>query len=455
VSRFDAFVLFAEMRTGSNHLEASINAMDGVECLGELFNPHFMGQHNRFELDGIDMAARAADPLALLGKVKARPGLSGFRIFHDHDPRVIEAVLPDPKVAKIVLGRNPVESYVSLKIAQATGQWKLTNPKMAKAAQAEFDGAEFDAMLNSQRAFRARLTREMQITGQTAFWIDYADIGDLDVVNGIAGFLGLDTALEELPGKLKRQNPGETLDKVANPDALTTHLAGLDPYALHGLPGTEGPRGAAVPRMMAAGRILYLPIPGGPIKQTRQWLSAQGEIENSFSQKTLRQWLRGHKGMEVITVLRHPLARAHDVFADHVLSESGEAIRRLLVRHYQAPISEKGEVSLGRDDYRTCFEAFLRFAKANLGGQTALPPGARWGHQLVALQGMAQIVFPTRLLREQEATAELARIAPDAPPWMPPLPGRLTEIYDDALEDLALEIWRRDYLTFGFKRWGH
>jgi len=37
--RFDCFVVFAEMRTGSNFLEANLNAFDGLTCHGEAFNP--------------------------------------------------------------------------------------------------------------------------------------------------------------------------------------------------------------------------------------------------------------------------------------------------------------------------------------------------------------------------------------------------------------------------------
>ena len=45
--------------------------------------------------------------------------------------------------------RNPVDSYVSRKIAQATGQWKLTNAKHARSEQAVFDAAEFEAHLEA------------------------------------------------------------------------------------------------------------------------------------------------------------------------------------------------------------------------------------------------------------------------------------------------------------------
>ena len=40
---FEYFVVLAEMRTGSNLLESNLNAIDGIECHGELFNPFFIG----------------------------------------------------------------------------------------------------------------------------------------------------------------------------------------------------------------------------------------------------------------------------------------------------------------------------------------------------------------------------------------------------------------------------
>ena len=41
--RFDYFVIFAEMRTGSNFLEENINGLEDVICHGEAFNPSFLG----------------------------------------------------------------------------------------------------------------------------------------------------------------------------------------------------------------------------------------------------------------------------------------------------------------------------------------------------------------------------------------------------------------------------
>ena len=61
---FRSFVIFAEMRTGSNLLEATLNAIKRVTCFGEAFNPYMMGWPEKDELKGITMAKRK--PVAVL-----------------------------------------------------------------------------------------------------------------------------------------------------------------------------------------------------------------------------------------------------------------------------------------------------------------------------------------------------------------------------------------------------
>jgi hypothetical protein len=117
-SRFHSFVVLAEMRTGSNFLEANLNALEGVSCLGEAFNPFFIGGEGKQEMLGIDMAAREANPGRFLRVMREQtPGLSGFRYFSDHDPRVFDLVMNDPACAKIILTRNQLESYIRSMVA--------------------------------------------------------------------------------------------------------------------------------------------------------------------------------------------------------------------------------------------------------------------------------------------------------------------------------------------------
>ena len=166
MSKFDYFILFAEMRTGSNFLESNLNLFDGLACLGEAFNPHFIGYPNTDDVLGITQTQREADPQRLVDAVKAAPGLNGFRFFNDHDPRVLDIALTDPRCAKIVLTRNPADSFVSWKIATRTGQWKLTNVTHAKTDKIRFDPAEFETHLASLQAFQVRILNTLQQTGQ-------------------------------------------------------------------------------------------------------------------------------------------------------------------------------------------------------------------------------------------------------------------------------------------------
>ena len=56
--RFQSFVILAGMRTGSNLLEANLNALEGVTSYGEVFNPAFIGRKNAEDLFGITLAQR-------------------------------------------------------------------------------------------------------------------------------------------------------------------------------------------------------------------------------------------------------------------------------------------------------------------------------------------------------------------------------------------------------------
>jgi hypothetical protein len=466
MEKFDAFVLFAEMRTGSNFLEANLNALPGVVCHGEAFNPHFIGFPGTSSLLGMTMADRQADPFRLLTAIRSQPGeLGGFRYFSDHDPRILDGLLADPRVAKIILTRNPVESYVSRKIAAQTGQWKLTNVKHVRSGAVAFDPADFEAHLHRLQAFQVQLLNALQRSGQTAFYVDYEDIQDLDVMNGLAAFLGVEGRLDALDRKLKKQNPEPLDEKVLNFAEMEQSLARLDRFNLSRTPNFEPRRGAAVPTLIAAARspLIYLPIRGGPEHAVRTWLAdldGAPPVEG-LTQKSLRQWKETHPGHRSFTVLRHPLARAHSVFCDRILATGPDTfaeIRENLRRHFDLPVPEGAVGPAWRpDQHRAAFLVFLRFLRANLSGQTAIRVDGAWAGQMTVLQGMAQVILPDVILREAELAADLARLAgTDAPP-MPGITDRhaalLATIYDADVEKAARDAMGRDYTAFGFDNW--
>ncbi|MDD8022352.1 MAG: nodulation protein NodH [Paracoccaceae bacterium] len=462
MSKFNSFVIFAEMRTGSNLLEAALNAMEGVTCHGEAFNPALIGYPNRTELQGVTRAARDTDPLQLWNKIVQAPGLNGCRYFHDHDPRVLEPMLADPSCAKIVLTRNPIDSYVSLKIARATGQWKLGDAKHRKAAQASFDAEEFEDHLAQLQGFQIVLMHALQTSAQTAFYIDYEDAQDLDVLNGLAGWLGVKARLGALPGSLVPQNPEPLETKVSNFPGMEASLARLDRFNLSRTPNFEPRRGPNVPGFVACAEagLLYMPLRPAMDAPIRAWMAQIGPLEDKFSQKTLRQWKRKHPGHRSFTVLRHPLMRAHLAFSALLNWPAFAETREVLRKSYKLPIPAEGK-SLNAADHGQALLAFIRWLKANLNAQTSLPVHPFWASQSAAVQGFAQFALPDLMAREERLAQDLAYLAEAADITAPPLdlgdidtaPVKLAEIWTPELEVAAHDTYMRDFMQFGFGNW--
>lgn len=463
--RFDYFVIFAEMRTGSNFLETNLNDLPGVTCHGEAFNPVFPGYPNRSDLLGITLAQRAQDPLPLLDAIIGADGLNGFRYFHDHDPRILDRLLSDPRCGRIVLTRNPVDSYVSRKIAAETGQWKLTNVTHQRSATIQFDATEFEEHLQTLQDFQLKILHGMQIAGQTAFYLDYDDVQDLDVINGLAAYLGVEGRIKALSRKLKKQNPGEMADKVQNLRAMELTLARLDRFNLSRTPGFEPRRGPMIPTYRAAAKapLLFIPLRGGPEARVLDWLAALDggtvdDLPDGFTQKTLRQWKRKRPGHRSFTVLRHPVARAHSVFCREIVAGGMADIRDVLRRAYGLPLPPLDDMeSYDQAAHHTAFLTWLGFVRANLSGQTSLRVDPAWATQTALLQGIAQFAQPDLLLREDDLETDLARLADQvrlpAPPLAaagPDTPIALDSIYDDEVEAAVHDAYARDYMSYGF-----
>ena len=470
---FKSFVVFAEMRTGSNFLEANLNAFEGINCHGEAFNPHFIGYPNATDILGVDQETRDTDPNALLSAIRnTSTGLGGFRYFHDHDPRVLDTLLTDDSCAKVILTRNPVDSYVSWKIARATGQWKLTDMKAHKSGQALFDEAEFSAHLEALQAFQLLLLNRLQVLGQTAFYVAYEDLQNVDVMNGLARFLGVDETLDGLDKSLKKQNPEHISTKVSNYDEMLAALGRLDRFDLTRTPNFEPRRGPVVPSYVAAADapLLYLPLRSGPEPQVLDWLAAvdgvgRDNLRSKMNQKDLRQWKRRNVGHRSFTVLRHPVDRAHDAFCRHIVTTgkgSYTQLRANLIRRYKLPLPEgEPDASYDADAHRLAFKEFLVFLKGNLNGQTAIRVDQAWCSQAQALQGFGEFALPDRIIREADLAHDLAELAVSVgistPPAIAPRPAttpfELSVIYDAEIEKLASDAYQRDYMMFGFDSW--
>ncbi len=471
-SKFDLFVVLAEMRTGSNFLEANLNALDGVSCHGEAFNPFFIGYPNADDILGVTQDQREKDPERLLAKVRGAEGLNGFRYFHDHDPRVIDGLLANPRCAKIVLTRNPVESYVSWKIAQATGQWKLTDAKNRREGQAEFDGDEFIRHIETLQGFQKQVLRVLQISGQTAFYVAYEDLQDVEVMNGMAAFLGVEARLPELDKKLKKQNPAPLSSKVANFDAMENALSRLDRFDLTRTPNFEPRRNAMVPNYVAAAEapLMFLPLRAGCEDAVCEWMAALDSaqvdaLQRDFTQKPLRKWKRVNRGHRTFTVVTHPLTRAHRVFCERILASGSGSfgeIRETLRKRYKLPIPKSGAgEAYDAAAHRIAFLGFLQWLKGNLAGQTSIRVDPGWASQSQMIQGFSEFNLPDLIMREEQIEMGLSQVCQQIGREMPTLPViaepdcpvSLADIYDEEIESACKDAYTRDYMMLGYGPW--
>ena len=455
--------MFAEMRTGSNFLEMNLNGLAGFTCHGEAFNPYLLGNHTNKQMFGFTLEQRDADPLAMLREMRLQtPGLGGFRYFHDHDPRVLETVLADEGCAKIILTRNPVESYVSWKIALETDQWRLMNTRRHTTAQPRFDADEFEAHLEKLQQFQIHLLNRLQISGQTAFYLDYEDVQNVDVLNGLAAFLGLDDRLKSIDTTLKKQNPEAIEDKVSNPAEMAKSLALMDRFNLTRTPNFEPRRNAGVPQYMAStcAPLLYMPISGGPNAAVRAWLEGFGKLTTDFDRKSLKRWKDTQTGHRSFAVLRHPLARAHAAFCEFLARNQQPELRPYLAKFHWLPLPAPGKEFANDADFRAAFLVFLSFLKRNLSGQTGLKVMPQFASQTAILQGFAQLYQADIILREDRLASGLAYLAAEVGLALPAYTAQtkamavsLDAIYGPDLESAARDAYDRDYAGFGFGDW--
>jgi hypothetical protein len=459
--RFSSFILLAGMRTGSNFLEANLNALPGVYSHGELFNPHFIGKKDQTSLLGHDLVARAADPMGFWQLVReGSPGLHGFRFFRDHDPRVLNLMLADPTCAKIVLTRNPADTYVSLKIAQGTGQWKVTNAKNLKPGTMRFDAAEFERHLNDEQAFQMHILHTLQTSGQTTFYIDYDDLRDIAVLNGLAEFLGIPGRLDTFDGRLKKQNPDEIAVKVENSAEMAVALDQMDRFNLGRTPNFEPRRAPMVPGFVASqgAGLLFMPIRGGPEIAVTEWLSGLGSggLIQNFSQKSLRQWKNAQPVLRAFTVVRHPALRSFLAY-QALLSGDLPDLHALMVRGHKLDLPSPDQHS-DTGLMRAGFMAFLQFAGMTLAGQTGLRVPIQWASQTAILEAINLVQTPDAILREERLGEGLAFLANEVGQEMRVFHPEdafksLGDIYDENVESAVRSAYKRDYQTFGFRRW--
>jgi hypothetical protein len=475
-------VLLADMRTGSNLFEATISKYDDILSYGELFNPHFIGGPKKPSLTTIDLAERDSDPIAVIESIiEQNPNkLTGFRLFSNHNQQVLSHVLADPHCAKIILRRNPLDSFVSHQIASKTGQWQLRDLAVRRETKILFNIDKFQIYLEQKIANYQALNRSLQESGQTAFHLNYEDMSRIETFNGVAKFLGKNQKKTEFATTTKRQNPAALHDKVINYDEMRAQLVDLNHFESDSDPYVEPSKtqGSVNVHAGRTTRMMYYPLTHDSNDTILSWMTDLEKDKlppkTKMKGREIREWLSENTERVVFTCVESPIERAYRAFNNRIAfinPDKNMWIRRVLIEQYnlELPTWPKGkrpnaddlhDAKYTAEQHGENFVKFLMFLHGNLRGQTRAPIDTRWGSQHIAITGYERWTIPNFVIHPDMRDTLLSTIQTQL--GLPPTTVKrskqselidLADIYNTQIEEAARKAYAEDYMKFGFQDW--
>lgn len=241
--RKQRFVVLCTGRTGSNFLCRMLNAQNDVICATELFNRQAAYFTNLDIEKHVNRTIQWRDkhPVKFLRRFwsyDTRGSSLGFKLFYNHNPKVVENVLSDPEVKKILLRRrNKIKRYVSQIVAEGTDCWIKYEDTPVEQVKVK---VEPELLLETERIIDSgydRMKKKLISTNQFFKEIYYEDlVGErkVETLKSISEFVGcrnVDTECWSKDATFK-QNSDKLSDIIENYDQLKDALAGteLEPF---------------------------------------------------------------------------------------------------------------------------------------------------------------------------------------------------------------------------------
>jgi hypothetical protein len=229
------FVIIASARTGSTHLTTLLHKRSDIVCHGELFHPKmksFLGRWRPTEVTPESKeqlaALRAHDPNAFLERIFAngfKGGPVGFKIFRGHNDDILDQLIADRDVRKIVLFRgNMLAVYSSSRIAHSVGGERVLRTARAVQPVVPFEARKFVKFCRRYSAFYRDVVGKLNASGQPYYFLHYEDINDSSLFAGLLNFIDANCVEVTLESVSIKQNSSEVLKRFSNPDEAENFL---------------------------------------------------------------------------------------------------------------------------------------------------------------------------------------------------------------------------------------
>ncbi|HEY3776693.1 MAG TPA: hypothetical protein VGL35_01400 [Rhizomicrobium sp.] len=226
------FVVIATPRTGSTHLTNLLHLHDDVLCHGEIFHPKRVFVRWPKERKTPDAMAqlleiRRRDPHAFLQTILAQNGgyvHVGFKIFAGHNDDILEDLIRNPSIRKIVLWRqNMLASYSSSLIAHQTGRGDA-RPTEFHQPKIEFRAKNFLTYCERVSGFYRSVFERLASARQFSFVVYYEQINDPWLFSNVLSFIGANATGAKTEGRRTKQNSSAMLSRFSNPEKVSEFL---------------------------------------------------------------------------------------------------------------------------------------------------------------------------------------------------------------------------------------
>jgi hypothetical protein len=235
------FVIIACPRTGTNHFIALLNSAPGMCCHSEVFHKHsvFFKCEAKPEL----MRERDADPIGFLNRLYETTDAEavGFKIFIDHNDKVLEHCIDDPEIACIVLYRhNFLAAHSSNLIATQNKQYVVTDDAARTPTQVEFKRDVFEFHYRRYQKFYAKAVNRLNKRRKPFLFFQYSETLCQPLVQQAFSFLGCPIP-EHVGTKMKKINSSHILSRFSNPQVAKDMLVekGMEEWTYESFVGLD------------------------------------------------------------------------------------------------------------------------------------------------------------------------------------------------------------------------
>ncbi|HTT98890.1 MAG TPA: sulfotransferase [Rhizomicrobium sp.] len=234
---FVRFAIVGLQRTGTSYLVDLLGRHPEIHCCGEIFGegginlrwPEDFGDRRAWRSTAKELGEiRRNDSGEFLTRLLALDfgkRVTGFKILPNQNPPMLERILEDRSIAKILQSRrNALARYASLYAARTAARYG----RSADKPLVEFKAKQFVKIHQQNTTYFDDIERRLEAGGQRFHRSRFEEINDPARHIAVLDFLGVVSTLPSLKGAPPNRGSSDVLSRFSNPEDAEAYLRDQD-----------------------------------------------------------------------------------------------------------------------------------------------------------------------------------------------------------------------------------